>query len=201
MSEFKPVFFIHNDVRYKTAPPVWRGTGGTSGCGGCINRHTSTDVCIASMDAAGVSCHSTKPTDGLIFVEDKDVAEDKPIASIPSAAEIASNGMAWEIYADRRNVAQARITDPDTSHAAAGTVKLSVLEAKVIEALQRDAKEAAIREVAEASGLTGKELASRTGVPLNSITPRLAPLRRKGLIHSCGKYDRQHVWRLGKAPV
>ncbi len=199
MSEFKPVFFIHNGVRYKTAPPVRRSTEGTSLCDGCINWVPATSSsCGTAMAASGVECHSQEGKGGLIFVEDRDVTQDNPVMSIPSAAELVSKGMAWETYADRRNVAQARTTDPDTSHAAAGAVKLSVLEAKVIEALKRDA--GSFDDTPDL-GLTGKDLAGHTGAPLNSITPRLAPLRRKGLIHSCGKRDRQHVWRLGKAPV
>ena len=46
-------------------------------------------------------------------------------------------------------------------------------------------------------GLTGKEMAIYTGHPLNCITPRFAPLRRKGLIKDSGiKRDKQIVWVL-----
>ena len=42
---------------------------------------------------------------------------------------------------------------------------------------------------------TGKEIAAATGHPLNCITPRFAPLRRKGLIKDSGvKRDKQIVW-------
>lgn len=47
------------------------------------------------------------------------------------------------------------------------------------------------------SGCTGKEIASYSGHPLNCITPRFAPLRRKGLIKDNGiKRDKQIVWVL-----
>lgn len=46
-------------------------------------------------------------------------------------------------------------------------------------------------------GWTGKELAKETGDPLNYITPRFAPLRRKSLIKDSGvKRDKQIVWVL-----
>lgn len=46
-------------------------------------------------------------------------------------------------------------------------------------------------------GLTGKEMAIYTGHPLNCITPRFAPLRRKGLIKDSGmRRDKQTVWVL-----
>lgn len=46
-------------------------------------------------------------------------------------------------------------------------------------------------------GWTGKEIAEQSGHPLNCITPRFAPLRRKGLIKDSGvKRDKQIVWVL-----
>lgn len=46
-------------------------------------------------------------------------------------------------------------------------------------------------------GRTGKEIASDEEYPLNSITPRFAPLRRKGLIKDSGlRRDKQIVWVL-----
>ena len=55
-------------------------------------------------------------------------------------------------------------------------------------------------------GWTGKELAAESGHPLNCITPRFAPLRRKGLIkakkviingeYTTIKRDKQIVWVL-----
>ena len=44
---------------------------------------------------------------------------------------------------------------------------------------------------------TGKDIATNTGHPLNCITPRFAPLRRKGLIKDSGvRRDKQIVWVL-----
>ena len=44
---------------------------------------------------------------------------------------------------------------------------------------------------------TGKEIAAWSQQPLNCITPRFAPLRRKGLIKDSGvRRDKQIVWAL-----
>ena len=54
-----------------------------------------------------------------------------------------------------------------------------------------------LRGLYEGQGYTGKQIASLTGHPLNCITPRFAPLRRKGLIKDSGiKRDKQIVWVL-----
>jgi hypothetical protein len=46
-------------------------------------------------------------------------------------------------------------------------------------------------------GMTGKEIAAHSDNPLNCITPRFAPLRRKGLIKDSGqRRDKQIVWVL-----
>jgi hypothetical protein len=83
----------------------------------------------------------------------------------------------------------ARNTDPQTSHDAAATIG----GGKLVDLILRELSWPA----AELAGMTGKELANRTGRSLNSITPRLAPLRRAGLIHADGKRDKQIVWKLG----
>jgi hypothetical protein len=47
------------------------------------------------------------------------------------------------------------------------------------------------------TGFTGKDIANFTGEPLNCLTPRFAPLRRKGLIKDSGvRRDKQIVWVL-----
>ena len=52
-------------------------------------------------------------------------------------------------------------------------------------------------------GMTGKEIAAYHDLPLNCITPRFAPLRRKGLLKAkrdamgqVEKRDKQIVWVL-----
>lgn len=46
-------------------------------------------------------------------------------------------------------------------------------------------------------GMTGKEIAASSKVPLNCITPRFAPMRRKSLIEASGvRRDKQTVWHL-----
>ena len=83
----------------------------------------------------------------------------------------------------------ARNTDPETSHAAAASVDASRLEQCVLEALKQHGPS------------TCWELMSYTGIPNESLTPRMAPLRDKGLVIDTGntrvgrrKY--QIVWAL-----
>ncbi len=85
----------------------------------------------------------------------------------------------------------ARSTDPDTSHESAASVDASRLEMIVLEEF-RGAKK----------GLTAEELSLRLpGLPLNTITPRIAPLVRKGYLMptgrrkvSSGRYQRVLEW-------
>jgi hypothetical protein len=81
--------------------------------------------------------------------------------------EEAENGAAW-----------ARGEDPNTSHAAAESVRgqqANELETRVIRALMKYPE-----------GLASYEIECLTGIPNQSLTPRLAPLRRKGLIKDSG---------------
>ncbi len=86
-----------------------------------------------------------------------------------------------------------RATDPATSK---GKRKVNKYEQAVLDIL---------RGLYKGQGYTGKQIASLTGHPLNCITPRFAPLRRKGLIaplysegygHPVVKRDKQIVWVL-----
>lgn len=65
--------------------------------------------------------------------------------------------------------AAARATDPETSHTAAAAVTTKVASIK-----QR-----ILIDLSVHGGQTGKELAARSGIPLNSITPRFAELSGK----------------------
>lgn len=70
----------------------------------------------------------------------------------------------------------ARTTDPETSHEAA-KIEVNNLEAIVLEEFRKARK-----------GLTAEELSRKIpGVPLNSLTPRLAPLVRRGLLLPTGR--------------
>lgn len=81
--------------------------------------------------------------------------------------------------------AAARANDPVTSK---GKRKVNKYEEAVLDILKGLYKD---------QGYTGKQIASLTGHPLNCITPRFAPLRRKGLIKDSGiKRDKQIVWVL-----
>ena len=71
----------------------------------------------------------------------------------------------------------ARHTDPDTSHESAASVDANRLEMIVLEEFKGAKK-----------GLTAEELSRRLpGLPLNSITPRIAPLVRKGYLIPTGR--------------
>lgn len=78
---------------------------------------------------------------------------------------------------------RARSNDPATSK---GKCKVNKYEEAVL-AWLRD----------RPAGMTGRELAVACGSDLNCITPRFAPLRRKGLIKDSGvRRDKQIVWVL-----
>lgn len=89
----------------------------------------------------------------------------------------------------------ARSTDPATSK---GKRRINKYEQAVLDVLGCEP------HGPQNVGLTGKEMAVYTGHPLNCITPRFAPLRRKGLIKpktdtidgvvSVVKRDKQIVW-------
>jgi hypothetical protein len=104
----------------------------------------------------------------------------------------ADDGLFHSYYATRFEVTQdtptARSNDPATSK---GKRKVNKYEQSVIIMMSGGYYEP--RE----QGWTGKELAAQSGHQLNCITPRFAPLRRKGLIKDSGtKRDKQIVWVL-----
>lgn len=72
--------------------------------------------------------------------------------------------------------ALARRSDPTTSHEAAATVPISDLEAICLTAIRRDSV-----------GLTSEELAAVTRLSLVTVSPRLRPMAKKGLIYDGGK--------------
>lgn len=80
---------------------------------------------------------------------------------------------------------QARSTGSATSMAAAGKVQKVTIRQAIIAALRAERT------------LTGKELATITGRPLNSVTPRFAKLVDDRIIHDTGMIrDGQTVWAL-----
>jgi len=91
----------------------------------------------------------------------------------------------FELVDDGRT---SRTTDPVTSK---GKRKVNKYEQSVLAIMNGGHYEP------RPQGWTGKELAAESGHPLNCITPRFAPLRRKGLIKDSGtKRDKQIVWVL-----
>lgn len=65
----------------------------------------------------------------------------------------------------------ARSTDPVTSKRASAKVKKVSIKSVMLDLLER-----------YTAGLTGQEIAERTGYRLNSVTPRFAELQRQGKI-------------------
>lgn len=75
--------------------------------------------------------------------------------------------------------AHARATDPETSHEAAAEIagaKVNQMEQRALSALQ----------AARPDGLTNHELVLHTGLPWNTISPRIRPLVRKGWVIDSG---------------
>ena len=70
-----------------------------------------------------------------------------------------------------------RTSDPVTSFEAADSVDASALEAKCLEAIMQTGR----------VGMTSEELATFTGMPLVTVSPRLRPLANKGLLVCYGK--------------
>jgi DNA-binding MarR family transcriptional regulator len=71
----------------------------------------------------------------------------------------------------------ARTSDPETSHEAANSVDANALEEAVAEVVYRN----------YSYGATSWEIARTLGMVHQTVSPRLAPLRRKGYIRP--KYD------------
>ena len=71
----------------------------------------------------------------------------------------------------------ARHTDPQTSHDAAKSVKVGQLQLVLLQELRSS----------EGRGLTIKELRLVSQIPMESISPRFAPLRKMGLIMDTGE--------------
>lgn len=102
----------------------------------------------------------------------------------------ADNKGEWWAYSEGLELVQkadpaiSRSNDPATSK---GKRRINKYEQAVLDYLTKHGEE----------GGTGKSIAESTFTPLNCITPRFAPLRRKGLIKASGaKHDKQIVWVL-----
>jgi hypothetical protein len=76
---------------------------------------------------------------------------------------------------DNPEIGRARHSDPPTAKAAAKSVDVADLEGKVLDALRR-----------HVDGLTTHQLADYLDIPLVSVSPRMAPLRTKGLVCDSG---------------
>ena len=78
----------------------------------------------------------------------------------------------------------ARNSDPETSHEAARSVAISYLEGKVLGALNE-----------ADDGHTTEELSDLLGLPRVTVSPRMAPLVRKGLVYASAKRRRGNSGR------
>ncbi|MBK8200375.1 MAG: hypothetical protein IPK75_18665 [Acidobacteria bacterium] len=78
--------------------------------------------------------------------------------------------------------ALARKTDPATSHEAAASVPVQDLELKVLAAL-------VLRGPS-----SSHDIAAYIGVPLVSVSPRMAPLEARGLVERAGRTERRTLW-------
>ena len=98
-----------------------------------------------------------------------------------------SNGE-YFVAAQGSEVPTARADDPATSK---GKRRVNKYEQAVLDTLRMGG------DSGLPTGFTGKDIANFTGQPLNCVTPRFAPLRRKGLIKDSGvRRDKQIVWVL-----
>src|SRR5579859_4550185 len=85
----------------------------------------------------------------------------------------------------------ARATDPDTARAAAASIDVTRLEGLILDKLRRYS----------APGATTFELAEVLGLEVISVSPRMKPLQKKGLIRDSGFRARgasgrcQIIWR------
>jgi len=86
-----------------------------------------------------------------------------------------------------RTDAYARATDPETSAAAAESIKPTELEGAVLSCLRTFSDGAITHEIAERMNLTPW-----------SISPRMKPLRAKGLIEDSGH---KRAWHTGRASI
>lgn len=71
--------------------------------------------------------------------------------------------------------ALARATDPSTSHAAAASIEPTALEDRVLQCLRRNPH-----------GLTSTEIAERLNLAPWTVSPRIKPMREKGLVLDSG---------------
>ena len=93
---------------------------------------------------------------------------------------------------DDDDIGAYRYDDPDTSYEAAHSVKATELEAKVRDAIFKQGD----------YGATGWEVAAVLKMSINTVSPRFAPLRRKGFIYDSGERRpgpsgrNQIVWKI-----
>lgn len=102
--------------------------------------------------------------------------DDMMLAEWPSVDPLESTSNGAHGAPQHAGGAYARATDPSTSWEAAATVNVGKWEWVALEAL-RDSPD----------GLTILECVEETGAPMQSLSPRFAQLRRKGLTTSDGK--------------
>lgn len=101
---------------------------------------------------------------------------------------MAANPIQPTLWEQPPQQAYARRTDPRTSKRAAIAIepKVGTLERTALEAF-RAAAPVRVEEGQVVGGLTIKEMVRATGVPYETISPRVRPLAKKNLIRNTGK--------------
>lgn len=175
----QPILVLGKEYFPNPAPP--------RGCDGCVGLGND-ELCEALP-----SCHR------IIFVERK--LEVSVLCDQARADGYAKGMAAKQAEWDKWKANTASVLDPSGAAGIYGVARTygPATSHKAAQGMGRKAGRIAnliLVELRDAN-LTGSMLAGRTGVALNSITPRFAQLSRKGLIHAAGCNGRETVWAIG----
>jgi hypothetical protein len=169
----------------------------TGSCTECPFRHAPASTCVDVNDAAkavGIPhCWSGSGGQQARFglTEQPALLTEDPDHGDPAVPDALAYKPSHGGYPEGERMplasdSHARAADPQTSHDAAAKVGGGKLVDLILVALTNNPQ-----------GLVGKDIAIAVGRPLNSITPRFAPMRRAGYIHAAGKSEKQIVWKIG----
>jgi DNA-binding MarR family transcriptional regulator len=87
-------------------------------------------------------------------------------------------------------VGRHRKHDPETAKTAARSIKPRLLESLVLGIMRS-------QQVGIPYGMTTSEIANATGLPRDSISPRMKPMEQRGLVvRTSERRDGRIVWRL-----
>lgn len=179
-----------NGVRYLSVPQPNKGHP----CRGCV-ADNDVGLCHQFSECIALKC--------IYIKQDEPVKVEVTMISVPQiewdaymASRQVVNDFAARSLIHREAMARAqasespplaRNTDPATSHTAAMGMARKA----------GHIRDLILIELRDNGAMTGTELSTRTGVALNSVTPRFAQLRRAGLIHAAGGAKRETIWAIG----